>query len=34
MNEGIFVKDSVSQLSHIVGGIVGALIGYKWNRKS
>ena len=32
--EGIFVKDSVSQLSHIVGGIVGALIGYKWNRKS
>ena len=32
--EGIFVKDDVSQLTHIVGGIVGAVIGYSWNMKS
>ena len=30
----IFVKDDVSQLTHIVGGIVGAVIGYSWNMKS
>ena len=32
--EGIFVKDDVSQLTHIVGGIVGAVTGYYWNMKS
>ena len=32
--EGVFVNDNVSQLTHIIGGIVGAAIGYKWNRKS
>ena len=31
--EGAFVRDDISQLSHIAGGIVGAVIGYKWNRK-
>lgn len=31
--DGIFIRDNVSQLSHIVGGVVGAFIGYKWNRK-
>lgn len=29
--EGIFIKDSVSQFTHIVGGIVGSVIGYKLN---
>ena len=32
--ESVFVKDHVSQLSHIIGGIVGSVIGYKWNRKT
>ncbi|MBO7709982.1 MAG: rhomboid family intramembrane serine protease [Lachnospiraceae bacterium] len=31
--EGAFVRDDISQLSHIAGGIIGAVIGYKWNRK-
>ena len=31
--EGVFVRDNVSQLSHIVCGVVGSLIGYAWNRK-
>ena len=32
--EGVFVKDSVSQLSHIIGGVVGGVIGYQWNKKT
>ena len=31
--ESAFIRDNVSQLSHIIGGIVGAVIGYAWNRK-
>lgn len=31
--EGIFVKDNVSQFAHIIGGIVGAVIGYLGNKK-
>ncbi|MBR5423954.1 MAG: rhomboid family intramembrane serine protease [Clostridia bacterium] len=31
--EGIFVSDDVSQLSHIIGGLVGAAAGYVWNRR-
>ena len=31
--DGVFSKDSISQLSHILGGIVGAVIGYTWNKK-
>ena len=31
--EGIFVKDDVSQMAHIVGGAVGAYAGYVWNKK-
>ena len=31
--EGAFVKDNISQLSHIAGGVTGAVIGYLWNRK-
>lgn len=29
--EGIFVQNNVSNMAHIIGGIVGAIIGYKWN---
>ena len=29
--EGIFLRDNVSNLSHILGGIVGAAAGYKLN---
>ncbi len=31
--EGLFLKDNVSNLSHIIGGIVGAAIGYVMNKK-
>lgn len=30
--EGVFVADNISQLSHIIGGIVGGVCGYFWNR--
>lgn len=32
--DGIFVTDQISNLAHIVGGIVGSLIGYGLNVKS
>ncbi|MBQ7775399.1 MAG: rhomboid family intramembrane serine protease, partial [Lachnospiraceae bacterium] len=32
--EGITVQDNVSNLSHIIGGIVGAICGYLLNKKS
>lgn len=32
--EGIAVQDNISNMAHIVGGIVGAVIGYGLNRKS
>lgn len=31
--EGIFVADNVSQLTHIIGGIVGSVLGYRLQRK-
>ena len=31
--EGLFVKDNVSNLSHIMGGLVGAVAGYALNMK-
>ncbi len=31
--EGIFLRDNVSNLSHILGGVVGAAAGYKLNVK-
>jgi len=31
---GIFVQDNISNLSHIVGGIIGAAVGYMFNKKS
>ena len=32
--EGIFVVDNVSNMAHIVGGILGGLLGYSMNKKS
>ncbi len=31
--EGIFVNDNISNLTHIIGGLVGAAIGYALNRR-
>jgi membrane associated rhomboid family serine protease len=31
---GVFVKDNVSQLTHIVGGICGAVIGFYLGKKA
>ena len=31
--DGLFVADQVSNLSHIIGGLVGAGIGYRFNQK-
>jgi GlpG protein len=32
--KGIAIQDNISNMAHIVGGIVGAVIGYGTNRKS
>lgn len=32
--EGLFLQDNVSNLSHILGGIIGAVVGYCLNKKS
>ena len=32
--EGLFVQNNVSNLSHIIGGIIGALAGYSLNIRS
>lgn len=31
--EGVFVQDEISQMAHIIGGAVGAYVGYQWNKK-
>ncbi len=31
--EGLFLQDDISNLSHILGGMVGAVVGYKLNKK-
>ena len=31
--EGVFLNDDVSNLSHIIGGLIGAVTGYRFNRK-
>ena len=31
--DGIVVRDNVSNMAHIVGGIVGAILGYNLNKK-
>lgn len=30
--QGVFVKDNISNMAHIVGGIVGAVVGYNLNK--
>lgn len=32
--EGIIVQDNISNLSHILGGIIGSVIGYQFNCKT
>ena len=32
--EGVFVRDNISNLSHIVGGIIGGVLGYVFNVRS
>ncbi len=32
--EGIFVRDNISNLAHIVGGIIGGFLGYQFNVKT
>lgn len=29
--EGITITDNVSNMSHIIGGVVGAILGYRLN---
>ncbi len=31
--EGMFLQDNISNLSHVLGGIVGAIVGYRLNKK-
>lgn len=31
--EGLFLQDDISNLSHIIGGMIGAVVGYRLNRK-
>lgn len=31
--EGLFLRDNVSNLSHIAGGVIGAAVGYTFNRR-
>ena len=32
--DGIFVQDNISNMAHIVGGLVGAILGYGLNKKN
>lgn len=32
--EGIFVRDNISNLAHIIGGIIGGFLGYQFNVKA
>ena len=31
--EGVFINDNISNLSHVVGGMIGSVVGYKLNKK-
>lgn len=31
--EGLFLRDNVSNLSHIAGGVIGAAVGYTFNKR-
>ena len=30
--DGLFTKDNISQLTHIIGGIFGAVLGILWRK--
>lgn len=30
--EGVFLQDNISNLSHIIGGIIGSVVGYRLNK--
>ena len=32
--EGVFLQDNISNLSHVMGGIIGSVVGYRLNRKN
>ena len=32
--EGLFLKDNISNLSHVMGGVVGSVVGYMLNKKA
>ncbi len=31
--EGVFLQDDISNLSHVIGGIIGSIVGYKLNKR-
>ena len=31
--EGVFLQDNISNLSHVLGGIIGSIVGYRLNKK-
>jgi GlpG protein len=31
--QGIFVSDNISNTAHLVGGLVGSVIGYRFGRR-
>jgi GlpG protein len=31
--EGVVLTDDISNMSHVIGGIIGAVVGFKLNRK-
>ena len=31
--EGVFIQDNISNMAHILGGIIGAMAGYTLNKK-
>ncbi|MGN8850601.1 hypothetical protein [Bariatricus sp. HCP28S3_C2] len=30
--EGIAIRDNISQLTHVIGGAIGAFVGYRFNK--
>ena len=31
--EGVFLQDNISNLSYVLGGIIGSVVGYRLNKK-
>lgn len=31
--EGVFLEDDISNLSHVAGGVIGSIVGYKLNKR-